>query len=46
VRLLSIALVLDAGGRAQIGFSIVEAITVDVIDEHIIGNREYLPVHV
>lgn len=42
----SVALVLSARSWAQIGFSIVQPIAVDMIDEHVIGDFEHLAVQV
>ena len=43
---LSVAFVLGAGRRAQIGPAVVKAVMVNMIHKHIIGDFEHLAVHV
>jgi len=43
---LSVAFILGAGRRAQIGLAVVKAIAINMIDNHIIGDFEHLTVHV
>ena len=40
-----IAVILSLSGRAQIGISIVQAVTIDVIHEQMVGESSYLPMH-
>lgn len=40
------AIVLGAGGRADIGLSVVQAVTIDVVGHHAGRDLHYLAVHV
>ena len=37
--------VLSAGGEAKVGFSIIQAIIIDVVNDEIVGGVHYLSVH-